>query len=62
MFFMTRKRFEEEVQKRIDEWHMRRAMERIMDDLRRDLCKLVDRVDRLEGVERLVEVKNAKEF
>jgi len=49
MFFMTRKRFEDEVMKRVDEWHMRHAMERAMDNLRSDYYRLDERLRKLEG-------------
>jgi len=48
MFFMTRKRFEEEVNKRMEEWHMRRSFERDMCEFNSRLYKLEDRLDAME--------------
>ena len=61
MFFMTRKRFEEEVSKRMSEYEERRFKEQQTENMYNRIWKLEDRVDRLEG-KGPVEVKNAKEF
>lgn len=66
MFFMTRKRFEEAVYKRVEEYQMREEREREMRRLYENLFKLEERIVRLEGKGKMdgvaVEVKNAKEF
>lgn len=48
MFFMTRKRFEEEVNKRMEDWQMRRAFERDMCEFSSRLYKLEERLDAME--------------
>ena len=63
MFFMTRKRFEEEVSKRIEDWQRREDRERELRCVYERLFKLEERMTRLEckgkmdGVQ--VEVCNA---
>lgn len=63
MFFMTRKRFEEEVMKRIEDWQRREERERELRHVYESLFKLEERMTRLEckgkmdGVQ--VEVCNA---
>ena len=48
MFFMTRKRFEEAVNKRVEEFQMREEREREMRRLYENLYKLEERITRLE--------------
>ena len=48
MFFMTRKRFEEEVMKRIEDWQRREERERELHHVYESLFKLEDRIARLE--------------
>lgn len=48
MFFMTRKRFEEEVMKRIEDWQRREERERELRHVYESLFKLEDRIARLE--------------
>ncbi len=65
MFFMTRKRFEEEVMKRIDDWQRREDHEREMRRLYENLFKLEERMARLESKGKMdgvaVEVCNVKD-
>ena len=61
MFFMTRKRFEDEVSKRMAEYEDRRFKEQQTENMYNRIWKLEDRVALLEG-KGPVEVKNAKEF
>ena len=49
MFFMTRKRFEEEVAKRIEDWQRREDRERELRHVYESLFKLEERMARLEG-------------
>ena len=49
MFFMTRKRFEKAVYKRVEEFQMREEREREMRRLYENLFKLEERIARLEG-------------
>lgn len=49
MFFMTRKRFEEEVNKRMAEYEDCRFKERQIENMYNRIWKLEERVDRLEG-------------
>ena len=51
MFFMTRKRFEEEVMKRIEDWQRREDHERELRRVYESLFKLEERMTRLEGKE-----------
>lgn len=66
MFFMTRKRFEDEVMKRIEDWQRREERERELRHVYESLFKLEERMALLErkgkmdGVQ--VEVCNAKEL
>ena len=64
MFFMTRKRFEEEVYKRVEEFQMREEREREMRRLYETLFKMEERITRLEGKGKMdgvaVEVCNVK--
>lgn len=66
MFFMTRKRFEQEVNKRIEEWQRREDHERELRNVYTYFYKLEERVIRLERKAELngaaVEVHNAKEL
>ena len=48
MFFITRKRFEEAVYKRVEEFQMREEREREMRRLYENLFKLEERITRLE--------------
>lgn len=66
MFFMTRKRFEEEVNKRIEKWQEREEREREFRNMYTHFYKLEERVIRLERKAEIgsaaVEVKNAEKF
>lgn len=66
MFFMTRKRFEDEVMKRVEDWQRREERERELRHVYESLFKLEERMTRLErkGLykETPAEVCNAKEF
>ena len=66
MFFMTRKRFEEEVNKRIEKWQEREEREREFRNMYTHFYKLEERVIRLERKAEMdaaaVEVKNAEKF
>lgn len=48
MFFMTRKRFEEEVAKRIEEWQQREEHERELRHMYEKIFKMEERMTRLE--------------
>lgn len=48
MFFMTRKRFEEEMMKRIEDWQRREDHERELRRVYESLFKLEERMARLE--------------
>lgn len=64
MFFMTRKRFEEEVAKRIEDWQRREDRERELRRVYESLFKLEERMTRLESKGNMdgvaVEVCNVK--
>lgn len=64
MFFMTRKRFEEEVNKRMEKWMEREEREREFRNMYTRFYELEDRVRRLECKGKMdsveVEVCNAK--
>ena len=66
MFFMTRKRFEEEVTKRIEEWQRREDRERELRHMYDKIFRLEERMTRLECKGKMdgvpMEVCNAKEF
>lgn len=49
MFFMNRKRFEEEVNKRMEQWKEREVREREMRNMYTRFYELEERVRRLEG-------------
>ena len=48
MFFMTRKRFEDEVCKRVEDWQKRRMFERDLCEFSTRLYKLEERLDAME--------------
>lgn len=48
MFFMTRKRFEEEVMKRVEDWQKQRMLERDFYEFNSRLCKVEERLDAME--------------
>lgn len=48
MFFMSRKRFEDEVMKRIEDWQRREEHERELRHVYESLFKLEERMTRLE--------------
>ena len=64
MFFMTRKRFEEEVAKRIEDWQRREDHERELRRVYESLFKMEERMTRLESKGKMdgvaVEVHNVK--
>ena len=64
MFFMSRKRFEEEVAKRIEDWQRREEREREVRRVYESLFKLEERMTRLESKGNMndvaVEVCNVK--
>ena len=64
MFFMTLKRFEEEVNKRIEDWQRRGAHERELRRVYESLFKMEERMTRLECKGKMdgvaVEVCNVK--
>lgn len=53
MFFMTRKRFEEEVNKRMEKWMEREEREREFRNMYTRFYELEDRVRRLEGNDKM---------
>lgn len=56
MFFMTRKRFEDEVMKRVEDWQRREECERELRHVYESLFKLEERMTRLECKGKMVGV------